>query len=228
MADMPISNSCDITVHGIGCLHTGVTATAAVIAFAANSVLCRLALHGSSIDPASFTTLRLISGAVALMLVSTIIRNRQVVGQSGDWISAALLFAYAAAFSFAYVSLPTGVGALILFGSVQASMLIGGVISGERLHLVVWCGISVAMAGLVYLVLPGFQAPPPGGAALMATAGLSWGIYSLRGRSIKSPVAATSANFVRTLPFVSSSAWGCSTAWTSRLKGCSSPSLAAP
>lgn len=201
MADIPISKSCDLTVHGIGCLHTGVTAAVALIAFAANSVLCRLALHSTSMDPASFTTIRLVSGTVALLIVSTIVRNRDVVRQSGDWISAALLFSYAATFSYAYVSLPTGVGALILFGSVQASMLMGGVISGERPHLLVWCGLSVAMLGLVYLVLPGLQAPPPGGAALMATAGISWAIYSLRGRTIDSPVAATAANFVRTLPF---------------------------
>ncbi len=201
MADIPVSKSCDVTVNGIGCLPTGVTAAAAIIAFAANSVLCRLALQGASMDPASFTSIRLISGAVALMLVATIIGNRQAVRQSGDWVSAALLFAYASAFSFAYVSLPTGVGALILFGSVQASMLFGGVISGERPHPLVWCGIGAAMLGLVYLVLPGLQAPPPGGAALMAIAGLSWGMYSLRGRSNKSPAAATTANFVRTLPF---------------------------
>jgi drug/metabolite transporter (DMT)-like permease len=201
MADIPIPKSCDFTVHGIGCLHTGVTAAVALIAFAANSVLCRLALHSAAMDPASFTTVRLVSGAVALILVSTIIRNRHVVRQSGDWISAALLFSYAAAFSFAYVSLSTGVGALILFGSVQTSMLMGGVINGERPHLMVWCGIGVAMLGLVYLVLPGLQAPPPGGAALMAIAGISWAIYSLRGRAIKSPVAATTANFFRSLPF---------------------------
>jgi drug/metabolite transporter (DMT)-like permease len=128
-------------------------------------------------------------------------RRGEAIRHPGSWISAALLFLYAAAFSFAYVSLSTGVGALILFGAVQATMIIAGITMGERPHFMVWCGIAIALAGLVYLVLPGFSAPPLTGAALMAAAGISWGIYSIRGRDVQHPVAITGHNFLRTLPF---------------------------
>lgn len=175
----------------------------ALIAFAANSVLCRLALGTESIDPASFTTVRLVSGAVALWLILALksgAAGKRPVG--GSWISAAMLFTYAVAFSFAYSSLSTGTGALILFGMVQATMILAGLLSGERPHRIEWVGLALAMAGLVYLVFPGLSAPSPSGAALMALAGIAWGIYSLRGRGSTRPVAVSADNFARSVPMV--------------------------
>ena len=173
----------------------------ALIAFATNSVLCRLALGEGAIDAASFTTIRLVSGALVLLLV-TAARNTGRATGSGNWTSAFMLFLYAATFSFAYISLNTGTGALILFASVQATMIIFAVCKGERLRLWGWLGLFVGLAGLTYLVVPGLAAPAPAGAALMAIAGVSWGIYSLRGRRSLSPVAVTTDNFLRSTPFV--------------------------
>lgn len=200
MDNVLISKSCDVSVHGIGCLRTGVSTAMALMAFAANSVLCRMALGDGSIDPASFTTIRLVSGALALLCIVTMVRKDADTKHPGNWISAAMLFLYAAAFSYAYVSLSAGVGALILFGAVQATMILAGLFNGERPHYLAWCGIGIALFGLVYLVLPGLTAPPLAGAALMAVAGISWGIYSLRGRHIKNPVAVTGDNFLRAVP----------------------------
>src|SRR3954471_22020170 len=163
-------------------VRTAAFTTAAMIAFAANSVLCRLALAGGAIDAAGFTTLRLFSGATALLLISTSISARPVP-RGGNWISAFLLFLYAAAFSFAYLGLTAGTGALILFGSVQATMLISALWSGERPHLFEWLGPALALSGLIYLVLPGLFAPPLLSSALMVAAGISWA-------SIRSGVAA--------------------------------------
>ncbi|MCZ6787913.1 MAG: DMT family transporter [Planctomycetota bacterium] len=171
----------------------------ALIAFAANSVLCRLALGGGSIDAASFTSVRLISGAVTLFLIALILKKRAVWRQ-GRWISAAMLFVYAVAFSFAYLSLSAGTGALILFGAVQATMILAGLMSGERPGAREWGGVAVAVAGVVYLVSPGLTAPSPVGSALMALAGIGWGAYSLLGRGTKSPLADTTSNFLRTVP----------------------------
>jgi len=171
----------------------------ALVAFAANSVLCRLALGRAEIDAASFSTIRLASGAVALVLLSLGMRGRPLrVG--GNWGSAALLFLYAIPFSFAYTSLGAGTGALILFGSVQATMLLAAIGSGERPRPRHWIGLALAVAGLVILVLPGLRAPSPGGAMLMTVGGISWGIYSLRGRSPAGPLAETTGNFIRALP----------------------------
>lgn len=179
----------------------GLTAVA-MLAFAANSLLCRLALQQDRIDPASFGAVRLLAGALVLALVMRV-RRRPGLG-SGDWRSAALLFAYVALFSFAYVSLPAGTGALILFGAVQLTMLGAGLLAGERFAPMGWVGLLLAGAGLAVLLLPGAAAPSLSGAVLMAGAGVAWGGYSLRGRRSGSgsgdPLAATAASFVRAAP----------------------------
>ncbi|MEJ2730739.1 MAG: DMT family transporter [Deltaproteobacteria bacterium] len=173
----------------------------ALIAFAANSVLCRLALGEGAIDAASFTTIRLISGALVLLFVNAAGKIPRS-GGSGNWTSAFMLFLYAVTFSFAYISLNTGTGALILFAAVQATMIIFAVYKGERLRPGGWLGLLIGLMGLTYLVVPGLTAPSPSGAALMTIAGVSWGIYSLRGRGSLSPVAVTTHNFLRSTPFV--------------------------
>jgi drug/metabolite transporter (DMT)-like permease len=181
-------------------LRTILLTAVAMLAFAANSLLCRLALQQGGIDPAGFTGIRLISGAVMLAVILRL-RTRQSSPAHADWIAAGMLFAYAALFSFAYVSLPAGTGALILFGAVQLTMFSAGLRSGESFGPIAWLGLALAVAGLVYLVMPGIAAPPPLGAALMAFAGVAWGVYSLRGRGVADPVAATAGNFARSLPF---------------------------
>ena len=173
----------------------------ALIAFAANSVLCRLALGQGAIDAASFATIRLVCGALVLLLVNAATKTGAMSGR-GNWTSAFMLFLYAVTFSFAYISLSTGTGALILFAAVQATMILFAVCKGERLRLWGWLGLFIGLAGLIYLVVPGLTAPSPSGAALMAIAGISWGIYSLRGRDSVSPVAVTTDNFLRSAPFV--------------------------
>ena len=173
------------------------TATA-MLAFAANSLLCRLALAGGGIDPASFGAVRVVSGALALALIVRLRAGSAPAG--GDWLSATMLFAYVAFFSFAYVSLPAGTGALILFGAVQLTMFGWALRGGERFTMPAWSGLALAAAGLVYLVLPGVSAPPLLGAALMALAGAAWGVYSLRGRGAPDPLRATAGNFLRAAP----------------------------
>ena len=172
----------------------------ALTAFAANSVLCRAALGEGTIDAASFSALRLLSGALALWLLVTLRPGRTTLG--GNWRSATYLFLYAVPFSFAYESLSTGTGALILFGAVQATMLIAAVLSGERPGWLQWLGLLTALGGLVYLVLPGVSAPDALGSALMTVAGVGWGFYSLRGRSATDPLGETAGNFARSLPMV--------------------------
>lgn len=179
-------------------LHTTILTLLALVAFAANSVLCRLALTSTDIDPASFSSIRLLSGAVALWLIVRIHRGRSKLG--GSWSSAGALFVYAAAFSFAYVTLPTGAGALLLFGAVQATMIGAGLWSGERMSKGQWGGFTVALGGLVALMLPGLSSPPLGGSVLMLAAGVAWGIYSLQGRRLDEPASVTAGNFLRTLP----------------------------
>jgi drug/metabolite transporter (DMT)-like permease len=170
-----------------------------MIAFAGNSLLCRMALRNTTIDAASFTSIRIVSGALALWLIVRI-RDR-VHLDGGNWWSAFALFAYAIAFSFAYISLPAGTGALLLFGAVQATMIGWGLWSGERLQLRQSGGLLLACAGLVGLLLPGLSAPSPQGSALMLSAGVFWGVYSLRGRGAGEPTRTTAGNFVRAVPF---------------------------
>jgi drug/metabolite transporter (DMT)-like permease len=171
----------------------------AMIAFASNSLLCRAALRETGIDAASFTFIRIFSGAVALWLIMTM--RRSTSKGSANWISALALFAYAAAFSFAYNSLSAGTGALLLFGAVQATMIFWGFRKGERLDAIQIVGLLLAAAGLVVLLFPGLAAPPIGGSILMLAAGLAWGVYSLRGKSSRDAIAATAGNFLRAVPF---------------------------
>jgi drug/metabolite transporter (DMT)-like permease len=178
-------------------LRTLVLTLIAMLAFAANSILCRLALADGSIDPASFGSLRLVSGALMLVLILRL-RGRPAAAPGRlDWWAAATLFAYVAFFSFAYLSLAAGTGALILFGAVQLTMLAAGWRGGESFGAAGWTGFALAAGGLVWLVLPGVTAPPLLGAVLMALAGVAWGIYSLRGRGVADPLAASASNFLR-------------------------------
>jgi len=183
----------------------------AMMAFAGNSLLCRLALGHTGIDPASFTTVRLVSGALTLWLV---MRTKAGAGRNpdgvdgatgplpgaGSWLSALALFAYAVCFSFAYARLPAGSGALLLFGAVQATMIGQGIRAGERFRIPQMAGLALACGGLVGLLLPGISAPPLGAAVLMLCSGAAWGIYSLRGRGKGDPVRVTTGNFLRAAP----------------------------
>jgi drug/metabolite transporter (DMT)-like permease len=211
----------------------------AMIAFASNSLLCRAALKQTHIDAATFTFIRIFSGAVALWLILTIqrllraegtasppveslatrvgfpspqsspkgsggsffLREKVGIRDAGNWISALALFVYAAGFSFAYTSLSAGTGALLLFGAVQATMILWGLHKGERLSTIQIIGFAVAVTGLVALLFPGLSAPPLIGSILMLGAGVAWGIYSLRGKGEKNPASATTGNFVRAVPF---------------------------
>jgi drug/metabolite transporter (DMT)-like permease len=171
-----------------------------MVAFAGNSLLCRLALQGRHIDAASFTGIRLASGAALLSCLAWS-RGAQPL-QSGSWASALALFLYAAGFSFAYLSLPAGTGALLLFGAVQATMILFGLWRGERLQPAEWTGFVIAIAGLIGLLAPGVHAAPLGGSMLMVLAGIAWGAYSIRGRSSSDPVLTTAGNFLRAAPMV--------------------------
>jgi drug/metabolite transporter (DMT)-like permease len=171
----------------------------AMAAFASNSLLCRLALRQTTIDAASFTLIRLLSGVIALWLI--VITRKPGRPTAGNWTSALALFAYAAAFSFAYISLSVGTGALLLFGMVQATMIFWGLRKGERLNARQWFGLAIALGGLVALVFPGLSAPPIGGALLMTGAGIAWGIYSLRGKGAGDPTSVTAGNFWRSVVF---------------------------
>ena len=216
----------------------------AMIAFASNSLLCRAALKQTNIDAATFTLVRIFSGALALWLVmkmriwlmvdrtatpladcsETRVRfpstpsspkgkgdlfslrekaRMRVLDRkdAGNWISAVALFAYAAGFSFAYTSLLAGTGALLLFGAVQATMILWGLYKGERLNAIQIVGFIVGVTGLVVLVFPGLSAPPLIGSILMLGAGVAWGIYSLRGKGERNPASVTTGNFVRAVPF---------------------------
>ena len=172
--------------------------TLAMLAFAGNSVLCRLALDTTAIDPASFTSLRLISGAAVLWLLVTL-RGGGAFSH-GSWPSALALFAYAAGFSWAYIHLDAGLGALLLFAAVQVTMIGTSVARGERLTLPQQVGMTLALQGLIALLLPGSSAPPLPAALSMLAAGIAWGIYSLRGRGASNPTAVTAGNFLRAAP----------------------------
>ncbi len=171
----------------------------AMLAFAANALLCRAALKTTAIDPASFTAVRLLAGALTLWLI---VRVRTRAGRvAGSWASALALFAYAATFSYAYLDLSAATGTLLLFGAVQATMIGYGLWTGERLSASQSLGMVVAAAGLLGLLLPGLTAPPLAASALMLAAGVTWGIYSLRGRGAGDPTYLTAGNFIRALPF---------------------------
>lgn len=176
--------------------------TLALLAFAGNSVLCRLALGENTIDAASFTSIRLMAGIVVLVLILSAKKAKETTLSKGSWKAAFMLFLYAVAFSFAYVSLDTGVGALILFGAVQITMIVMGIIQGNRLHKLEWLGVIVAFSGFVYLVMPSLGTPSLLGFSLMTAAGIAWGFYTLFGKGSESPLNDTAYNFFRTLPFV--------------------------
>ncbi len=176
--------------------------TLALVAFAFNSILCRMALGKDEIDAASFTAIRLASGAITLVVIASLLSKTRSIRETGHWGSAFYLFAYAVCFSFAYLGLTTGTGALILFGSVQMTMIAVSLVKGERPRVWEWLGLFIAVGGLVYLVFPGLTSPPLVSSALMAAAGIAWGAYSLRGRGSKDPLADTMGNFVRSLPMI--------------------------
>jgi drug/metabolite transporter (DMT)-like permease len=181
-----------------------VVTTLAMLAFAGNSLLCRVALRDTAIDAASFTSIRLASGALILALIVRVQKGRLAGG--GSWKAAACLFAYAAGFSFAYRQLSAATGALLLFGAVQTAMLSYGIAKGERLRPFQLAGLLVAVGGLVYMLLPGLAAPPIEGSAFMIAAGIAWAGYSLLGRGTRDPTAATAGNFLRAVPFAAASA----------------------
>ena len=173
-----------------------------MIAFASNSLLNRLALGQGTIDPVGYTAIRLVSGAITLFVIALLQGKEERPLLRGSVISAALLFLYAITFSFAYLSLSAGTGALILFGSVQITMIIMALRSGERPHMFEWLGLFLALCGLVYLVLPGLAAPSPIGSALMTMAGIAWGFYTIRGRGSQNPLKDTAGNFVYSVPMI--------------------------
>lgn len=181
--------------------HTAIVTGLALLAFAANSLLCRLALSTGAIDPASFTGVRLLTGAATLLLLTRPQRSTRPDAER-SWTSAAMLFLYAVPFSYAYVSLGAATGALLLFGAVQLTMIVGAIQRGHHPSAGEWAGLALAFGGLVYLLLPGLTAPPPLGAALMLLAGAAWGVYSLRGQRVRNPLPQTASNFARTAPMV--------------------------
>jgi len=174
----------------------------ALIAFAANSILCRYALEHNAIDAGSFTSLRLLSGAIMLILIISLQHQSKHSHTKGSWIAGFMLFAYACAFSFAYLELGAAMGALILFGAVQVTMILHAVFSGDRLHISEWFGLCLAFFGFVYLILPGITAPPLADFTLMAFAGIAWAGYTLKGRQSSQALMDTAYNFIKSLPFV--------------------------
>ena len=182
-------------------LRTAAATTVALIAFASNSILCRLALAPGAIDAASFTTVRLVSGAATLLLISVSTGRANRRG-AGNWMSGAMLFIYAVCFSLAYIDLSIATGALILFCAVQLTMIITAIATGERPQPLQWFGLLAALGGFLYLVSPGLEAPSPLGSVLMTVSGVAWGIYTLRGRGSSDPISATTDNFVRAVPFI--------------------------
>ena len=173
----------------------------ALIAFAANSVLCRLALGKDAIDASGFTIIRLLAGIGVLMLILKV-RPASKAPARGSWISALLLFGYAITFSFAYISLDTGTGALVLFGAVQLTIILTSIFSGQKLHWPEWTGVILAFSGFTYLVAPNITTPSFSGFLLMTLAGIAWGGYTLRGKASIAPLQDTAFNFLRTAPFV--------------------------
>jgi len=180
-------------------MRASILTLAAMLAFAGNSIICRLALVGGSIDPGNFTYIRLASGAITLLLILRLRSGGLVVGTHGSWFSASLLFLYAICFSYAYVNLSTGTGALILFGCVQATMIVTALRSGDRPSAAESLGWLLAGCGFLWLLLPGVSAPSLQASSLMAIAGIGWGVYSVRGKRESDALASTASNFARTL-----------------------------
>jgi drug/metabolite transporter (DMT)-like permease len=174
----------------------------ALVAFAANSVLCRLALGEETIDASSFTIIRLLSGAIVLLLILQFRGKKNNSSAKGSWLAGIMLFLYAAPFSFAYIMLDTGTGALILFGAVQITMILASLMTGNRLHIAEWIGVTIACSGFVYLVLPEVSKPSVVGFALMSIAGIAWGIYTIKGGGSVNPLSDTAYNFARSIPLV--------------------------
>ncbi len=174
----------------------------ALLAFAGNSVLCRLALSDNTIDAASFTSIRLFSGIIFLVLLVVVKTKKTMDIASGSWLSSFYLFLYAIALSYAYITLDTGIGALILFGAVQVTMIVASLLEGRRLLAIEWLGLFFAFLGLLVFLMPGASAPSLTGIVLMAVSGIAWGFYTLAGKGSKSPLIDTANNFLRTLPFI--------------------------
>lgn len=173
----------------------------ALACFALNSILCRLALKSDEIDAASFTAIRLLSGALMLFVINFFVHKDKEKTKNGSWSSAFYLFLYAVCFSFAYINLTTGNGALILFGTVQFTLIAIALYKGERPHRLEWLGFLLAFGGLIYLVFPGLSAPPIFSSVLMVFAGIAWGFYTLNGKNSTNPIADTAGNFLRSVPF---------------------------
>ena len=196
---MPSSNN----LNSVTTFKTVVFTLLALIAFAANSVICRAALKEKLIDPSAFTVIRLVSGAAVLILLVYFRHLKKNTKRSkGSWISAFMLFMYAAAFSFAYVSLDTATGALIIFGTVQITMITYALFKGYKMQGTEWLGMFLAFLGFAYLMLPGAQAPPILGAIIMTVSGIGWGMYSVLGKKSKNPLEDTAYNFLRSIPFL--------------------------
>ncbi len=174
----------------------------ALLAFAGNSVLCRLALGDSLIDAASFSTIRLLSGIIVLAVILTLNHKPKAVASKGSWLAALMLFVYALSFSYAYLSLDTGTGALILFATVQFSMIFANLLTGNKLRYAEWLGLIMAFSGFVYFVLPSLSSPSLTGSVLMTVAGVAWAGYTLKGRGSKASLHDTAYNFIRTTPFL--------------------------
>lgn len=173
----------------------------ALLAFAFNSILCRMALRTGEADAAGFTVVRLVSGAITLIVISYFFSDSKSL-KRGNWVSAFFLFAYAIAFSFAYIGLTAAAGALILFSSVQFTMIAVALFRGERPNGLEWLGLVIALGGLVYLMFPGLASPPLIASLLMAGAGIAWGFYTLRGKGSSDPLADTTGNFIRSVPMI--------------------------
>ncbi len=191
-----------LILFNLNTLKTIVFTGIALFAFAGNSVLCRLALGDEVIDAPSFTVIRLLSGIVVLVALLTVTKGDKKTLSKGSWLASILLFVYAVTFSFAYISLDTGTGALILFGTVQLTMILASVAFGSKLHFSEWLGVLIAFSGFVYLIIPNLTTPSFAGFFLMVIAGIAWGGYSLKGRGSINPISDTAYNFIRTIPFV--------------------------
>jgi drug/metabolite transporter (DMT)-like permease len=174
----------------------------ALIAFAANSILCKLALKNNEIDATTFTLIRLISGAAVLYILLNFNKKSSASINKGSWLSGVMLFLYAITFSFAYITLDTGTGALILFGTVQITIISHSIFSGNKLNISEWLGVLISFIGFVYLMLPSASSPAIDGFLLMAIAGISWGIYTIKGKKCKTPLIDTTFNFLKASPLI--------------------------